>query len=74
MTLRLALVAWVLLAVGPPPAPQTFRTGADGVTVNVSVRNRSQPITGLTAADFELLDNGAAQTIRSVTLGSTPWI
>lgn len=53
-------------------ADQTFRTGADGVSVNVSVRLRSQPIVNLTAADFELADNGVRQTITSVSLGSIP--
>jgi von Willebrand factor type A domain-containing protein len=66
-------LAAVLTIASLAAAPgQTFRTGADGVTVNVSVRDRSQPIAGLTAADFELLDNGVAQRITSVALGSVP--
>jgi VWFA-related protein len=69
---RLALAVSLLAAAGVLSAEQRFRTGADGVTVNVSVRRGSQPITGLTAADFELLDNGVAQQITSLSLGSIP--
>ena len=51
----------------PPPAPQqpatVFRTGADVVTVDASVQRERRPVTGLTAADFELLDNGVAQEV-----------
>jgi Ca-activated chloride channel family protein len=54
------------------PAPPTFRAGADSVTVDVSVRQRGRPVTGLTAADFELIDNGAPQTIADLSFERLP--
>ena len=60
----------------PPPAPQqpatVFRTGADVVTVDASVQRERRPVTGLMAADFELLDNGVAQEVTSVTYEKLP--
>jgi Ca-activated chloride channel homolog len=60
----------------PPPAPQqpatVFRTGADVVTVDASVQRERRPVTGLTAADFELLDNGVAQEVTDVTYEKLP--
>ena len=57
----------------PPqdPAP-VFRAGADVVTVEASVRRERRPVVGLTAADFELLDNGVAQEISDVTYEKLP--
>ena len=49
-----------------------FRAGADATSVHVAVRQRNQPVPGLAAADFELLDNGVAQTISAVTAGEVP--
>ena len=58
------------------PAPQqpatVFRTGADVVTVDASVQRERRPVTGLTAADFELLDNGVAQEVTDVTYEKLP--
>ena len=60
----------------PPPAPQqpatVFRTGADVVTVDASVQRERRPVTGLKAADFELLDNGVAQEVTGVTYEKLP--
>jgi len=60
----------------PPPAPQqpatVFRTGADVVTVDASVQRERRPVTGLMAADFELLDNGIAQEVTGVTYEKLP--
>jgi Ca-activated chloride channel homolog len=53
--------------------PPTFRSGASAVTVDVSVRNaRGGPITGLTANDFEVLDNGVPQQVDQVSYGRVP--
>jgi VWFA-related protein len=54
----------------PQPAPQPaplFRTRAEVVRVDALVTSRGRPINGLTAADFELYDNGVRQ---EVTLAS----
>ena len=61
----------------PPSAPQqqaptVFRTGADVVTVDASVQRERRPVTGLTAPDFELLDNGVKQEVSDVTYEKLP--
>ena len=53
-------------------APPTFRAGADAVTVEVSVRDRSRPVTGLQPADFVLSDSGVPQTVATVSYGVKP--
>lgn len=53
-------------------AQTTFRSGADAVTVDVSVRNGSRVVTGLGASDFELLDNGVPQEIVDASYGKLP--
>src|SRR4029450_407650 len=55
---------------GQQPAPQpprpVFRTGTDLVRVDVVVLDRhGEPVTNLTANDFELQEDGALQEIRS---------
>ncbi len=53
----------------PPQQPPTFRAGTDLVRVDVTVLNRSgNPVTSLTAADFEVRDNGQPQEITSFKL------
>lgn len=53
--------------------PQTtFRARADFVAVDVVVRQRGRPVTGLTAADFELFDNGAPQAIADLSYEKLP--
>ena len=56
----------------PHASQQVFKSGVDGVTVVVSVRSGNKPVTGLTAADFELRDNGVAQAITSVAAEQVP--
>ena len=56
-----------------PASPQAvFRASADLVTVDVSVRSGTRVVTGLTAKDFELVDNGVAQDISDVSFGKLP--
>jgi VWFA-related protein len=50
----------------------TFRTGADVVSVEASVRRDRRPITGLKISDFELLDNGVPQQISDLTYERLP--
>jgi VWFA-related protein len=52
--------------------PPVFRTSVLGVNVNVSVRKGNAPVQGLTAADFELTDNGVPQAISAVSLETLP--
>jgi VWFA-related protein len=53
------------------PAP-VFRTGADAVSVEASVRRDRRSVTGLKAADFELLDNGVLQEITDISYERLP--
>jgi VWFA-related protein len=53
--------------------PQVFRSGASGVAVDVSVRDRNRrPITGLKAEDFEVLDNGVPQQVEEISYAKRP--
>jgi VWFA-related protein len=49
-----------------------FRSTADAVMVDVSVTRNGVPVTGLTAADFLLSDNGVAQAIVDVIHEALP--
>ena len=73
---RLVAVVAVAVAAGVSARmqePQVFRSGANAVAVDVTVRDRSRRIvTGLTAADFTITDNGVAQEIANVSFGKLP--
>jgi VWFA-related protein len=58
-------------ALTQDPAP-TFRARADFVGIDVSVRRGGRPVTGLTAADFAVFDNGVAQEIAEVSYEKLP--
>ena len=64
-----ALAAWP--HAQQPPAPSdtpTFRLRTDAVVVDVVVRgDGKRPVTGLTADDFEVREDGALQQITSFT-------
>jgi VWFA-related protein len=72
------LAVTVLGSAGSVPAQEptqlpTFRGGATAVVVDVSVRDRNRRVVpNLTAADFQVLDNGVVQTVDSVTYGKVP--
>jgi hypothetical protein len=53
----LAAVICAALSVGQTAKPN-FTSGVEGVRVDVLVTDHGRPLTGLTAADFELRDNG----------------
>lgn len=75
---RAALVALAMLATGSASggaraqAPQRFVAGADVVLVDVLVTRDGQPVSGLTAADFIVTDNGVEQTAQLADLTSLP--
>jgi len=63
-----ALVTTVVVSLsGRSQEPRVFRTGVDAVRVDVLVTDRGRPVSGLTAADFELTDNGVPQEVDLVT-------
>lgn len=80
MTPRLALLlALLTAAAGPASRPghragqqPTFRATTTLVSVDVAVRRGSTSVAGLTAADFELSDNGVRQRIESVSVEAVP--
>jgi len=53
-------------------ADQTFRAGVDGVPVDVLVTRGGRPVAGLSAADFELRDNGVVQDIAAARMDEVP--
>ena len=50
----------------------TFTSPTEVVRVDVEVTRNGRPVEGLTAADFEVFDNGARQTVEIVAPGSVP--
>jgi len=73
--LMLALAA-ALAAVGPqavsPGQNPTFSSRVDAVRVDVLVTDGGRIVEGLTADDFEILDNGVPQEIDLVSFGELP--
>lgn len=55
-----------------PPAPAVFGVQVDNVFVDAFVTDRREPVNGLTAADFELRDNGVVQNIDLVSTEALP--
>ena len=49
-----------------------FSSRVDAVRVDVLVVDQGRVVSGLTAADFELRDNGVVQQVTSVTRGDAP--
>ena len=68
MSRHAAILAAAALALQPP----TFRAGVEIVTVDVSVTRADAPVSGLTADDFVVTDNGIRQRIDSVTVARAP--
>jgi VWFA-related protein len=50
-----------------------FRAGADAVLVDVQVLQGGRPVSGLTANDFELLDNNVKQNVETTLSTSVPF-
>jgi VWFA-related protein len=51
---------------------RVFRSGVDGVTIAVSVRNGNRPVAGLTASDFDVTDNGVLQEPATIAVEQLP--
>lgn len=63
------------IAVAVPLAassPQVFRSVAQSVTVDVSVKRGNVAVLGLRAGDFRVLDNGVTQEVAVVTMDAVP--
>lgn len=72
MTMWRPLLVALLLPASLAAQSPVFRTAVEFVPVDVSVRRGERPVSGLTAADFELRDNGVVQAIADVTYESSP--
>lgn len=70
MTRLAAAVVALAQALSSPQT--TFRAGVEVVQLDVSVTRGGQPVSGLTARDFSLTDNGVAQQLQTVTLEQLP--
>jgi len=66
------LVCAALAVQAQEPQQPTFRSGSDAVTVDVSVFDGQRAIPGLTAADFDVRDNGVRQTLSGVRPNTLP--
>lgn len=66
MILRVAAAAVIAVVTIDGPAEPQFRSGIEVVSVDVLVKRGAQPVSGLTAANFIVLDNGVPQRIQSV--------
>ena len=71
MTLGWAVAAAVA-ALSVTVSGAQFRSAVELVSVDVLVTDGRLPIAGLTAADFELTDNGTPQTIEQVYVEQLP--
>jgi VWFA-related protein len=50
----------------------SFRAATDAVRVDVSVRQGTRVVTGLTAKDFQVFDNGVLQDVAEISYGRLP--
>lgn len=63
----LALALAAILAQAP-----TFRSSIDRVQLDVSATRNGRPVSGLTAADFIVTDNGVVPDIESMAVNDSP--
>jgi VWFA-related protein len=66
-----AMMAVVAASAGAQDAA-VFRANVDAVTVGVAVQRGGRPVADLAQADFELTDNGVAQTIGALSYEKLP--
>jgi VWFA-related protein len=58
----------MLVAQQPPPAPQVFRSRTEVVSVDVTVLDKDRhPVSGLTAGDFTVLEDGKQRPLVAFT-------
>lgn len=71
----LALAAACAAAIAAPVAATqqaTFSSRLEAVRVDVAVTERGRPVPGLTAADFEIFDNGVRQQVGLIATEELP--
>jgi len=72
MMIRVSAVMLFLAVVTWLPEQSTFRSSVETVRVDVLVTRDGRPSIGLTAADFEIRDNGVLQTIDRALFEEIP--
>ena len=74
--MKFVTLAALIFATAGVLAPQaqtpTFRSGTDSVSVDVSVFDGDRAVLGLTAADFDVRDNGVRQKVASLRDNTLP--
>jgi VWFA-related protein len=58
----------------PTPAPPVFAAAVEGVYVDVFVLRDGQPVRDLTAANFEIVDEGTVRPVELVRTGTLPLV
>ena len=66
------LMIAALLAGAAAQSPPTFGVGVEAVYVDVFVTDRKGPVTGLTAADFTLREDGIVRSVELVGVDELP--
>ena len=67
-----AIAFWLMVAgIGRAQTPN-FSSKIEAVRVDVLVIDKGQPVVGLIAGDFEVFDNGVAQTVDLVSFEEIP--
>ena len=69
---RLLPIIALCSVIATPAGQEVFRSGVDGITITVSVRSNNRAVAGLTAADFELTDNGVEQELSTLAAEKVP--
>ena len=70
---QVGLIVFLALLTAPlPSSQQRFRSSTDAVLVDVQVLAGGKPVSGLTAADFELKDSGVRQDIQVASFADVP--
>ncbi len=74
MACRLAVLGFIAVCISFAQQPAVIRTGTRLVQVEVVVRDKDGPVTGLKKEDFTLLDQGVKQEIALFTVsgGASP--
>jgi hypothetical protein len=71
-TFGVAVVVLPLWSIATLAQVGVFRASIEAVVVDVAVHDGTTPVSGLTAADFELLDSGVPQAIVDITHEALP--
>ena len=70
--LLLVAIAGGIAAAQQPQQQPTFRASVDFVSVDVAVRLKGRPVTGLKIDEFEILDNGVPQQVADFSYEKQP--